>query len=132
MERRTSGSSRAGVGNSGRITSITHPDRTVMEPSGSRLERTSGTGCLDTGGSLIQRLGCTFARAGGATADSRTRLECTRCRCLGCPEDRGTGGSTGAFVVRPFRTALRAGSRRATVELAPAGGSRACSVVIPG
>jgi hypothetical protein len=104
-----------------------------MEPSGSCLERTSGTGCRDTGGSLIQRLGCTSARAGGATADSRTRLECTRCRCLGRPEDRGTGGSTGAFVVRPFGTALRAGSRRATVELAPPGGSsRACSVVTPG
>lgn len=53
MERRTSGSSRAGVGNARRLASIAHTDGSVVEPSGSCLERTCAAR-LGTGGTLIQ------------------------------------------------------------------------------
>jgi hypothetical protein len=132
MERRTSGSSRAGVGNARRTTSVAHPDGTIVEPPGSCLERTCAA-CAGAGGALIQRLGCTSARFGGATSNRRTRVECTRGCGLGRPEDRGTGSSTGALVVRTIRTTLRAGSRRATVELARASGASGASpMVTPG
>jgi hypothetical protein len=132
VERRASGSSRPGVGNARRITSVPNPDGTVMEPPRASVERTCAA-CACAGGTLIQRLGCTSAGFGGAAGDRSTRVECTRGRGLGRREDRGTGGSAGALVVRTFRTTLRAGSRRATVELARASGaSRASPMVTPG
>ena len=131
MERRTSSSSRAGVGNARPIASVTHTDGTVMEPSGSCLERTRAAH-FGPGGTRIKRVGSTSARVGGATTDNRTRVERTAGRGLGRPEDRGPGGSACALVVRPLGTAFGAGSGRATVERARASGSsRACSVVTP-
>jgi hypothetical protein len=133
VERSTSGSSRTGVGNARRISSITHPDGAVLEPTGSCLERPCGTGRFGAGRTRIERLGGPSARAGGATTDHRTRMERTPGRGLGRPEDRGTRGSTCALVVRAFGTALGARSRRATVERARTGGSsRAASMVTPG
>jgi hypothetical protein len=132
VERSTSGSSRSGVGNARRISSITHPDGAVLEPTGSCLERTRAAR-FGAGRTRIERLGGSSARAAGATTDHRTRMERTPGRGLGRPEDRGTRGSTCALVVRAFGTALGARSRRATVERARAGGSsRAASMVTPG
>lgn len=43
---------RASVGSAGRITQLTHPDRTVVEPSSSGLERTRAAR-LDTGSTRV-------------------------------------------------------------------------------
>jgi hypothetical protein len=132
MDRPTSGRPRAGVGSAGRVTKLTHPDRAVVEPSGSRLERTRAAR-LDTGSTRIHGLGRTAARVRRATADSRTRVERTRGRGVGRPEDRGARGSRGALVVGAGPTAFRAGGRCSAVELALPGGSPGtCSVVTPG
>ncbi len=103
-----------------------------MESSSSGLERTR-TGRLDPVSTRIHRLGRTGARIRGATTDGRTGVERTRGRGVGCTEDRGARCSRRALVVGAVRSALRAGGRCATVDLAFAGGSPgAGSVVTPG
>ena len=75
MERRPCrSSSRARVGSAGRLSSITHTDRAVVEPSGSGLERIRAPG-LSTGCTRLDRLGRAAARICGATTDRRARLE---------------------------------------------------------
>jgi hypothetical protein len=131
MECRTSGSSGAGVGSAGRVASITHTDRAIVEPSGSSLERTGAAG-LGTGCTLIHRLGCAAPRARGATTDRRTRLERTCRGGVGRTEDRRARGTGRALVVGAGPTARRAGGRRTAVELARAlGSSGTCPMVTP-
>jgi hypothetical protein len=109
-----SGSSSTSVGNACRLVSIAHPDRAVMEPSGSSLE-CAGAARLNTGSTLFHRLGCPSARVRGATTDRCTFVERTRGRGLGRPEDRGARGSRRALMVGPGSTGRRAGGRGPTV-----------------
>jgi hypothetical protein len=83
---RASGCSRAIVGGAARLTSITHPDGAVVEPSGSGLERT-GAASLNAGRALFHRLGCASARVRGTATDCRSGVERTRVRGVGRPED---------------------------------------------
>lgn len=102
-----------------------------MEPSGSSLERPCAAR-LNTGSAIFHRLGCATPRLRGAATDRRTIVERARAR-VGRPKDRRARGSRRSVMVGAVRIARRAGSHRATVELAGAGGSpRTCSVVTPG
>lgn len=125
---RTCGSCGAIVGSAERLTAIAHPDRAVVEPSGSGLER-GRAARLNTGSTPIHRLGRTSACVRGAT-DGRTCVERTRAGGVGRPEDRRAGGSRRTLVVGAGRAARRAGGRGPTVEFSGRC-SRTCSVVAP-
>jgi hypothetical protein len=132
VERPSSGGSGAGVGNACRVVKLAHPDRAVVESSSSGLERTRAPR-FDTGSTRIHRLGRPARGVRGPATDGGTRVERTRGRGVGRPEDRGARGSRRALVVGAVRATLRAGGRCATVEPALGGGScGAGSVVTPG
>ena len=75
-----------GVGCTGELAPVPHPDSTFLEPARPGLER-AGAGCIDTGCPAIRRLGCTAPRAGGAASDSCTVVERPGARGLGRAED---------------------------------------------
>ena len=107
----------AGVGNACRVVKLPHPDRAVVESSSSGLERT-GAPRFDTGSTRIHRLGRASSGVRGPTTDGRTRVERTRCRGVGRPEDRRARCSRCAVVVGACRAPCRTGRGCAAVELA--------------
>ena len=107
------------VGIGRRFTAVPDPDRSFVEPAGTRVER-AGAVRIHARRAVFHRLGRAASRAGRATSDRRPVVERACLRFLGRAADGGTRGATRAIMVGPRTGAGRARACFAAVERARA------------